>query len=290
MQKKKGEIVFALSYILPSFVLIMIFSFIPIALDVMYSLTKYNIIQKPEFVGLANFMRMVKDPYVWASLKNTIVFTLFTVPMQTILSLVVAAILADKFRTRFGNVVRSAMFVPVIASAVLVGTLWSMLLAPTGPVNFILEWLGIGAVNWLGGKTTSLLSVSMATIWKNVGYFLVIFYAGIMDIPRQLYEAAEVDGATKFQRFFYVTVPCLSRITYLVMTLGTIWSFQVFDMVYTMTGGGPGLSTQTLVLTIYNAAFKAYNMGYAASVALLMFVLVIAIQVLQKRLFGKEND
>ncbi|NBK21207.1 MAG: sugar ABC transporter permease [Spirochaetia bacterium] len=290
MRKKKGETIFALSYILPSFVLIMIFSFIPIAMDVVYSFTKYNVIQKPEFVGLANFMRMVQDPYVWASLRNTIAFTLFTVPVQTILALVVAAILADKFSNRFGNIVRSAMFIPVIASAVLVGTLWSMLLAPTGPVNFILEWFGIGAVNWLGGKTTSLLSVSMATIWKNVGYFLVIFYAGIMDIPRQLYEAAEVDGATKFQKFSYVTVPCLSRITYLVMTLGTIWSFQVFDMVYTMTGGGPGLSTQTLVLTIYNAAFKAYNMGYASAIALLMFVLVIAIQVLQKRMFGKESD
>lgn len=290
MHKKKSEMVFAFFYILPSFVLIMVFSFIPIVMDVMYSFTKYNVIQKPQFVGFANFIRMVQDPYVWASLRNTIIFTLFTVPMQTILALVIAAILADKFRNLFGNVVRSALFVPVIASAVLVGTLWSMLLAPTGPVNHILEWLGIGAVNWLGGKTTSLLSVSIATIWKNVGYFLVIFYAGIMDIPRQLYEAAEVDGATKMQKFFYITVPCLSRITYLVMSLGTIWSFQVFDMVYTMTGGGPGLSTQTLVLTIYNAAFKAYNMGYAASVALLMFAFVIALQVLQKRIFGKEND
>ncbi|MDY0287868.1 MAG: sugar ABC transporter permease [Sphaerochaeta sp.] len=290
MHKKKSEMVFAFSYILPSLVLIMIFSFIPIAMDVMYSFTKYNVIQKPQFVGFDNFIRMVHDPYVWASLRNTIVFTLFTVPVQTALSLFIAAILAGKCQNQFGNVVRSAMFVPVIASAVLVGTLWSMLLAPTGPVNYILDLIGIGAVNWLGGKTTSLLSVSMATIWKNVGYFLVIFYAGIMDIPRQLYEAAEVDGATKLQKFSYVTVPCLSRITYLVMTLGTIWSFQVFDMVYTMTGGGPGLSTQTLVLTIYNAAFKAYNMGYASTVALLMFVFVIAFQILQKRLFGKEND
>lgn len=290
MQKKKGEVVFALSYILPSFILIMIFSFIPIAMDIVYSFTKYNIIQKPQFVGLDNFIRMVQDPYVWASLRNTIVFTLFTVPMQTIFALLIAAILADKFRTRFGNVVRSAMFIPVIASSVLVGTLWCMLLAHKGPINYILEWIGLGPVNWLGGKNTSLLSVSIATIWKNVGYFLVIFYAGIMDIPRQLYDAAEVDGATKFQRFFYITIPSLSSITYLVLTLGTIWSFQVFDMVYTMTGGGPGLSTQTLVLTIYNSAFKTYNMGYAAAIALLMFIFVIALQILQKKVFGKEND
>ena len=149
---------------------------------------------------------------------------------------------------------------------------------------------GLPSVNWLGGKLTSMLSVCIVSVWKNVGYFLVIYFAGIMDIPRSLYEAAEVDGANAFQRFFKITLPGLSSVTFLVVTLGTIWSFQVFDLVYTMTGGGPGTSTVTLVLTTYNAAFKEYNMGYASAVAMLMFVFVLAVSGLQKLLLKGGED
>ena len=290
MKKSNTEAIGALLYILPSLVLISVFSLIPICMNIGYSFSKYNIMQPPQWEGLANYSRMIKDPYVWASLKNTIVFTFVTVPLQTVLSLFLAALIAKKFKKRYGNFVKSALFIPVIASAVLVGTIWSILLSPSGALNSLIEFIGLPPVNWLGGKNTSLLSVCMATIWKNVGYFLVIFYAGIMDIPRSLYEAAEVDGATRSQQFFYITIPGLSSITYLVVTLGTIWSFQIFDMVYTMTGGGPGLSTVTLVLTIYNTAFREYSMGYASSIALLMFVFVILISLLQRIIFRSGNN
>lgn len=247
-----------------------------------YSFSKFNVIQPPAWYGLTNYNRMIKDPYVWASLRNTILFTFITVPLQTVLSLLLAVTLARKFRKRYGNFIKSALFIPVIASAVLVGTLWSILLSPSGAVNTILGFFGITEVNWLGGKFSSLFSICMATVWKNVGYFLVIFYAGIMDIPASLYEAAEVDGATRMQQFIHITIPGLASVTYLVITLGTIWSFQVFDLVYTMTGGGPGLSTVTLVLTIYNTAFREYSMGYASTVALLMFIFVLFISLLQR--------
>lgn len=291
MKKQRNEAVQALCFILPSMVLILTFSVLPILMNGYISFTKYNIILKPQWVGLANFSRMFKDQYVWAALKNTTLFTLFTVPIQTFISLVFAAWIATNFQSRYGRMVKSALFIPVIASAVLVGTLWSLLLSPRGPVNMVMQGIGLDPINWLGGKLSSLLSVGMVSVWKNIGYFLVIFYAGIMDIPASHYEAAKVDGATVRQQFFYITLPSLSSVTYLVVTLGTIWSFQVFDIVYTMTGGGPGLSTVTLVLTIYNAAFKEYNMGYASAVALLMFVFVILIQALQKRLVraGREG-
>ena len=291
MKKQRNEAVQALCFVLPSLVLILTFSVLPILMNGYISFTKYNIILKPQWVGLANFSRMFKDQYVWAALKNTTLFTLFTVPIQTFISLVFAAWIATNFQSRYGRMVKSALFIPVIASAVLVGTLWSLLLSPRGPVNMVMQGIGLDPINWLGGKLSSLLSVGMVSVWKNIGYFLVIFYAGIMDIPASHYEAAKVDGATVRQQFFYITLPSLSSVTYLVVTLGTIWSFQVFDIVYTMTGGGPGLSTVTLVLTIYNAAFKEYNMGYASAVALLMFVFVILIQALQKRLVraGREG-
>ncbi|MGP1523715.1 MAG: carbohydrate ABC transporter permease [Treponema sp.] len=268
----------------------MTFSIIPILMNVFLSFTSYNVIQRPQLVWFGNYLRMFKDPYISASFKNTVLFTLIIVPCQTVISLLLAAIIAANFKKTFGNFVRSALFIPVIASSVLVGTLWSLLLSSYGPINELLKILGLPTVNWFGGKISSIIGVSAATVWKHIGYFLVIFYAGILDIPASLYEAAKVDGANPIQTFFNITLPGLSKITYLIITLGTIWSFQIFDMVYTMTGGGPGLSTVTLVLTIYNTAFKEYNMGYASAIALLMFILVVIIQAVQKKLLAGGKD
>ena len=167
--------------------------------------------------------------------------------------------------------------------------MWFLFLAPRGVANEVLNLVHLPSVTWLGGKYSSMLSVCMVSVWKNAGYFLVIYYAGIMDIPNDLYEAAKVDGANGIQCFFRITLPGLKNITYLVLTLGIIWSFQVFDLVYVMTGGGPGTSTITLVMTIYNAAFKEYNMGYASAVALLLFVFVLLLNVLQKCFFKEED-
>ncbi|MFQ7002867.1 MAG: carbohydrate ABC transporter permease [Ruthenibacterium lactatiformans] len=199
-----------------------------------------------------------------------------------------AAVIAELFHNKFGNFVKLA-----VRARHCVGHPCGHAVVPLlcrAAVNSIIHAFGLPSVNWLGGKLTSMLSVCIVSVWKNVGYFLVIYFAGIMDIPRSLYEAAEVDGANAFQRFFKITLPGLSSVTFLVVTLGTIWSFQVFDLVYTMTGGGPGTSTVTLVLTTYNAAFKEYNMGYASAVAMLMFVFVLAVSGLQKLLLKGGED
>ena len=294
MKSKTKEALQGYLYILPSFILLMVFSVIPIFMCLYFSFTKYNILQAPEFTGLKNYFRLAQDPFVRSSLKNTLVYTFVVVPVQTLLSMGIAAVIAACFRRRFlryGGLLRSAMFIPVISSAILVGTLWSFLLSTdSGIINQILALIKIPAVNWLGTTQTALLSVCAVSVWKNVGYFMVIFYAGIMDISGSLYEAAEVDGATRIQQFLFITVPGLKPIIYLVVTLGTIWSFQVFDIVYDMTGGGPGRSTVTLVLTIYNAAFKEYSMGYASSAAFLLFLIVILLSAVQKRLFAEKEN
>ena len=269
-------------YIAPSFILICFFSLIPIVMAVYFSFTRYNVIQSPQWTGLANFRRLVNDVYISSSLRNTVVYTLITVPAQTILSLIIAALIVEGYRNKFGDYIKGTLFIPVISSGILVGTLWTLMLGTRGPINIVLGFFNIPGVNWLGGNFSALLSVAMTAVWKNVGYFLVIYYAGIMDIPVSLYEAARVDGAGGIQRFFYITLPALRNITYLIVTLGTIWSFQVFDLVYTMTGGGPGMSTVTLVLTTYRVAFKEYSMGYACSIALLLLVLVLIVSALQR--------
>lgn len=179
----------------------------------------------------------------------------------------------------------------MITSMILTSAVWRLLLSsnPEGVVNSIIGLVGLGPVNWLGSRWPALFSVCLIAVWKNVGYFMVIFYAGMMDIPASLYEAATVDGAGAARQFFSITLPMLKPITYLVVTLGTIWSFQVFDLVYTLTSGGPGRSTMTLVLTIYNSAFKDYKMGYASMVSVLLLAVVLLVSMLQKLAFRQKD-
>ena len=232
----------------------------------------------PEFVGLDNYKKMLQDSYVRDAAKNTLLYVVMTVPVQTLLALTLAAFLAEKMRNKTGGFLRSVMFIPVIASAVTAGTIWRIILNTDGGfLNNILNFFHISSVNWLGSTQTSLLSICIVAVWKNVGYFLVIYYAGIMGIQKELYEAAKVDGATSIQQFTKITLPILKPITYLVVTLGIIWSFQVFDLAYLMTGGGPGHSSVTLVMGIYNAAFKQYKMGYACAMAMFLLIMIIII-------------
>ena len=289
MNSKIKDSIWGWAFVLPSFLVLIVFIAFPILRSFYLSLTDYNVLKQPSFVGMKNYVSAFRDPFVQASFKNTFQYVLTTVPIQTILSMIIAAVIAMKFQNPYGRFVKGCMFIPVISSSVLVGTLFTLLFdSSKGIVNMLIGLVGFGPVNWLGQKSTALLTVCMATIWKNVGYFLVIFYAGIMDIPVSYYEAAEVDGATKAQQFFYITLPCLKPITYLVVTLGIIWSFQAFDMVYAMTQGGPGKATYTMVYTIYNAAFREYRMGYACAVALMLFVFILIVNNVQKLFLGRE--
>lgn len=290
MSRKTKEAVQGIIYILPSFLLIFILCIIPIFMSGFYSLTEYNIMNAPKFVGLSNYIKMFKDSYVTDAAKNTLLYVVMTVPVQTILALMFAAFLAEKVRNAKGEFLRSVMFIPVIASAVTAGTIWRIILNTDGGfLNNILNFFHIPSVNWLGSTSTSLLSICIVAVWKNVGYFLVIYYAGIMGIQKELFEAAKVDGATTIQQFTKITLPILKPITYLVITLGIIWSFQVFDLAYLMTGGGPGHSSVTLVMGIYNAAFKQYKMGYACAMAMFLLVIVVIINVVED-LFFKEKE
>lgn len=289
VSRKKKEALQGIIYVLPSFILIMAFCIIPIFMSGYFSFTSYNIMTPPKFVGLENYERVFQDGYVADAAKNTLLYVLMTVPAQTILSLVFAAFLAYKMQNKTGGFLRSVMFIPVIASAVTAGTIWRIILNTEGGLlNNILNFFHLDSVNWLGSTKTALISICIVAVWKNVGYFLVIYYAGIMGISKDLYEAAKVDGATSIQQFFKITLPMLKPITYLVVTLGVIWSFQVFDLAYLMTGGGPGRATVTLVMGIYNAAFKQYKMGYACAMAMLLLLIVVIINVIEN-LFFKER-
>lgn len=291
MTRKRREAVQGILYVLPSFALLLVFCLIPIFMSAMYSFTDYNVMKAPSFTGMANYLKMFQDSYFIASLKNTLIYVLITVPFQTILALVFAAFLARKMATmKTGGFLRSVMFIPVIASAVTAGTIWRIIYsADSGLLNSVLGFFHIPAVNWLGDSRTALISICIVSIWKNVGYFLVIYYAGIMNISKEIYEASAVDGATPWQQFFKITLPMLKPITYLTVTLGIIWSFQVFDLSYLMTGGGPGKATVTIVMSIYNAAFKQHRMGYACAQAMILLVMVVFINIIEDKVFKEED-
>lgn len=290
LKRQQRQALYGAIYILPSLVLIFTFSVIPIAMAIYFSFTKYNLVGAPQWLGLDNYLKLATNSYLHAALRNTVTYVAITVPCQTIFALSIAAFLGDKLQNSYGGLLRSVMFVPVIASLIASATVWRVMYeANGGMINQFLALFGAQPVNWLGNKNTALPAVAAVAIWKNTGYFLVIYYAGIMNISLEIREAAIVDGANGWQRFFRITIPILKPITYMVVTLGIIWSFQVFDLVFKMTGGGPGRATYTVAYVIYTYAFQDKRIGYACALAVCLLIVILIIHAVQN-LFFKEKD
>ena len=290
MRRRRNNL-WGYSFTAPSAILLFVFIILPIFISAALSLTDFSGFNEPTYVGLKNYVDMFQDKKFLASMKNTFVYVIATVPLQTVISLVVAAILAEKFRNPFGEFIRGTMFIPVLCSAVIAGNLFFYLFASDKEaiVNSLLLLLGMDKVNWLGKSGTAMLVICIVAIWKNVGYFMVIFYAAIMDVPQNLHDAARVDGASPMQRFIHITMPGIRPVLYMVITLSTIWAFQVFDITMVMTKGGPGVATMSPVLLVYNYAFSDHRMGYASAIACLLAVVIFVISMLQKLVFREED-
>lgn len=288
--RTRRQILVGILFILPSFVLMMTFNVVPIFLSLFYSFTKYNMASPPQWIGLDNYARLFSNRVLTESLSNTVRYVLITVPAQTVLSLLLAVFIAEHMKNRYGSLMRSVIFIPVIVSLIASATVWNIMYQPKGGlINQVIEAFGGKAVNFLGKKASALPSVAVVAIWKNTGYYMVIYYAGVMNVSADVREAAIVDGATPLKRFWYITLPILKPITYMIVTLGIIGSFQVFDLVYKMTGGGPGRATYTVAYVIYTFAFQDKNFGYASAVAICLLIVILLIHLVQTTLF-KEKD
>lgn len=290
IQNRRKNNLVGYGFILPSLILLIAFIIIPIFMSIILSFMKYDGFSSPSWVGFKNYAKMFTNEDFWVSLKNSLMYVLITVPIQTVVALAIAALLAEKFQNPFGETVRGVMFIPVPCSTSIGATLFFYIFSSDaeGFANMILSLFNISKQNWLGQKSTALLIVCLVAIWKNVGYYMIIFYAGIMDVPKALHEAAEVDGATPLQRFMYITIPGIKPILYLVVTLGTIWAFQAFDAAYVLTGGGPGTATLTPVLIVYNQAFMVRKMGYACAVACILAIIIFIVTIVQRKLFNEK--
>lgn len=277
----------AYSFILPNLLGFTIFTLVPMVFALVLSFLSWDGANPIAFVGLKNFTRMLGDETFRISTFNTFYYTIGTVPLTMILALFLAVLLNRELKGR--NVFRAIFFFPYVASLVAVAVVWNMIFHPAmGPVNNILSWLGMeNPPRWTASTTWAMPTVIMASIWRGVGYYMIIYLAALQGISESLYEAAEMDGASGWQRFRRITVPLLTPATFFVSMMLTINCFKVFDLIAVMTSGGPGRATNVLVYMIYNQAFINFDYGYSSAIAMILFVIVMVITVLQFRVEKK---
>lgn len=279
-----------LAFILPSFVGFLVFTLIPVIISLFLSFTKWNFMEgwsAVKLVGLENYLRLFTDEWFLNSYKNNILFTAITVPALLALGLITATLI-NKYIWG-GGVVRILIFIPYIASVVAVCTVWMVLLQPNyGPINTFLRTIGIDSPpGWLTDFKWSLPSIMIIYIWQQVGYYAIVFLAGLKGISEDVYEAASIDGASTVRQFFSITIPLISPTTFFLAIMGIIGSFKVFDQISVLTQGGPGSSSSVMAYYVYRTAFEYFDMGYANTLAWALFVLVFAVTLVQWKLQGK---
>ena len=293
LKKARKDFFTGMGFILPSLLGFLIFTFIPVVISLCLSFTSWNFMEGIEgikFNGLANYIRLFSDEWFLNSYKNNIIFTAVTVPVLIALGLVMATII-NKY-IYGGGVVRTMIFIPYIASVVAVCTVWMVLLQPSyGPVNEFFRSIGIAnPPGWLADFKWSLPSIMIIYVWQQVGYYSIVFLAGLKGLPEDVYEAAKVDGASSIRQFFSLTVPLISPTTFFLTIMGIIGSFKVFDQISVLTQGGPGSSSSVMAYYVYRTAFDYFEMGYANTLAWALFVLVFIVTLVQWKMQAKFSN
>ncbi len=271
----------ALLFLSPTLIVFSVFVLFPVLFSFFLSFQKWNMFSAEQsFVGLENYSRILGSAEFWMVLKNTLVYTVGTVPLNMALALATAYVLNRKIAGK--RFVRTMLFAPVVMSSVAAAVIWRWVYEPRfGLLNYCLGWFGIAPINWLNDPTAAMFALIVMGVWKTFGVNMVLFSAGLQGIPDHYYEAAEIDGAGWWAKFWRITIPLLSPTTFFILVMSIIGSFQVFDAVYVLTSGGPLGSTKVLVFYLYEHAFKFFEMGYASAVAYLMFAIIFTVTMLQ---------
>jgi multiple sugar transport system permease protein len=274
----------ALLMLLPAAVLMITFLIIPILLTLGLAFTNARLIspEPARFIGLDNFARLFQNDTFWASLRNTIVFAVVIVPIQSAVALGLALLVNVKMRGT--NFFRTIYFLPVVTSIVVVSMLWLFMYQPDGLINALLAKIGIQGPDWLGNPNTALFAIIVLSIWQACGMHMVIWLSGLQTIPGELYEAADLDGATKFQQFLHVTWPGLRATRTFILITITIAAFSLFAQVNIMTDGGPLDATTTLVFQAVRVGFEQQQTGYASAISLVFFILVLIVTMINRYL------
>ncbi len=273
-------------FLAPALTAIFVFFFIPVISAFVISFTDFDIYaignySKFRFTGLDNYIKLFENPLFWKALKNTFMFVVVSGPLSIAVSLGAAILLNSKL-VRFKGIFRLVYFMPVVTTLVAVSIVWRFIYHPEfGLLNYGLSFIGIGKIDWLGDPDWAMPSIIILSIWKNFGYNMIIFIAGLQNIPEELYEAAHIEGANGWQRFTKITLPMLAPTTIFITIITMIGYFQLFAEPYIMTQGGPLDSTLSIVLYMYQEGFRWWNMGYSSSIAFVLFVIILAGTLLQ---------
>ena len=280
--KRRKDSLTALLFLLPSLGVFWLFIIFPVATSLILSLCKWDILRQPEFVGFDNFTRLFHDPIFWEALRNTFYYIGGYTPLSLVGALGLASLMNKSIR---GLVIyRTAYFMPVISTWVAVALVWRWLYNPEiGAINYILSFIGIKGPAWLEDMNWAMPGVIFASVWKDLGFNMVILLAGLQAISPFLYEVADIDGASAWKKFAHITLPMLSPAIFFLLVISLINSFQVFDQIYVMTRGGPAGATSVLVFQIYQHAFNYLKMGYAAAISWILFILVFIATAIQIR-------
>ncbi len=276
-------------FLAPALVLITVFFFLPVGAALLLSFTDFDIyalgdLERLRFVGLSNYLQLLQSPLFWTALGNTGYFVLVGGPLSVAVSLG-AALLVNTRLNRFPGFFRAVFFLPVVTTLVAVAVVWRYLYHPRyGLLNYGLSLFGLEPIDWLGDPAWAMPAIILMAIWKNFGFNMLIFIAGLQNIPPQLYEAARIDGASAWRQFRYLTLPLLGPTFLFVALMTMIGYFQVFAEPYVMTQGGPANRTLSVVLLMYEEGFRWWNMGYASAAAFVLFALILAATLLQLKL------
>ncbi len=270
-------------FLLPSLSGLALFTLIPILASLGLTFHEWDLLTPPRFVGLGNFQRLIHDRNFWSALAHTLYFIVGYIPLVMVIALGVAVVLNQRIR---GVILfRTALFIPVVSAWVAVALLWKWIFNPKfGIVNYLLGLIGIQGPAWLFDPQWAMPAIIITSVWKDIGFVMVMFLAGLQGIPIEYYEAAAIDGASGWRRFRHITLPLLSPTTFFALIISLINSFQVFDQVWIMTGGGPAGATSVLVEQIVKNAFSYSRMGYAATLSWVLFLLVFIATAFQMHL------
>jgi len=277
----------AYGFLFPNLLGFLIFTFIPLLGVFALSFVSWDTSNPIKFVGLQNYIAMFKDDGFKIAFVNTLYYTLAVVPLTVIISLLLAVILNKGIKGT--NFFRLIHYFPYISSMVAVAVVWQFLYQPEmGPINSLLKYFGINnPPRWTASEQWALPAVIIVSVWKSLGYYMIIFLAGLQSIPQQLYEAATIDGASGWQQFWNITLPMISPTTFFAIVISLINSFKVFDQIYIMTKGGPGRATSVLVYYIYQQGFVYFKFGYASAIAMVLFLVILGVTIILYRTQGE---
>lgn len=286
MRHRLRDPVTGLLFVLPMLVLFLIFRFVPAFGAAGMSLTDYQISGEWTFTGADNYVRLLGDPIFLGSLRVTVVYAAIYVPLTVVVAMGTALLLNSVIFMK--GLFRGMLFLPYVTSFVFAGVIWRWIYDFDGLLNGLLAGLDLGPVGFLDDTALVLPSLALVQVWKGFGYSMLILLAGLKSIPTSYLEAARIDGASAWQRFRFIMLPLVRPALFFVLVIETIGAFQTFDMIYVMTGGGPSRASYNLIYALYDQGFKFFDLGYAATIGVVLFALVFVVSMIQRRLLDRS--